>query len=199
MESRCRADVVAKPVTYFDYARSAPPEILRRALEFRIPERVRGALTALALAALVVAGAWLIEAHRLQATLQMESIYRTRFDASERALRQTHVYEERVKRLLELDAQIQSIRRSGTLDARRLAEISNALPAHAWLTSIAQEGDAIALEGRAEDLRILSAVMRRLMQAHDIGNPALVNASLVPARGRGNEVKYALRLDGAGT
>lgn len=187
---------MAKTVTSFDYARSAPPEFVRRVLEFRIPERLYAVLTALSLAGLVVAGAWLIEAHRLHATLYIESIYRTRFEVSERALRKTNVYEKRVRQLLALDAQIRAIRVSGERDARRLAGISNALPAHAWLTSVVYDGDGIALEGRAADLKVLSTVMRELMHAHNVRQPSLVNAALAPEVGRKGEIKYTLRLAG---
>jgi Tfp pilus assembly protein PilN len=183
-------------MTSFDYARSAPPECVRRILEFRIPARFHGLLAAFCVAALLVAGAWLVEAHRLQAALDVESIYRRRFDASERALRKTDVYENRVKRLVALDERIRDIQTSGQKDARRLAEIANALPSHAWLTAIAYDGDAIRLEGRARDLRVLSDVVRSLMHAGDLHEPTLSTAALISDPGQ-KGIRYALRLEGS--
>lgn len=184
-------------MTSFDYARSAPPEFVRRVLEFRIPDRFHAVLAAFCVAALVVTGVWLIEAHRLQAALEVESIYRRRFDASERALRKTDVYENHVKELLALDERIRDIQASGRKDARRLAGIANALPSHAWLTAIAYDGDAIRLEGRAQDLRVLADVVRRLMRASDLREPTLTTAALIGDPGQKSEIKYALRLEGS--
>jgi Tfp pilus assembly protein PilN len=179
----------------FDFSHSAPPEFLRRVSEFRIPERYYAALLAIAGVVLTVGGAWLIESHRLHDTLALQTVYQQRYDESVRALKRANVYEARVKRIVALAAKIRSIRSSGYADARRLAEIANNLPPHAWLTSIAYDGDAISLEGRTKDLRVLGSVIRGLSRAGHLRNPLLSSAMVVSEPPQKNTIKYVLRVE----
>lgn len=179
----------------FDFMRSAPPEALRKVLEFRMPERYHAVLVTLGAIALTLAGGWSIESHRLRQTLALQEVYRQRYDASVRALRGAKVFEERVKRLVALDARLRSIRLSGFSDAARLAELANNLPEHAWLTSISNNGDAISLEGRAKDLRVLSEVVRGLTRTHNFRNPSLVSAIVATEPPDKGLVKYVLRVE----
>lgn len=185
---------MGEPVISFDFSRSAPPEFLRRILEFRIPERYHAALIALTGVALTMAGAWTIESHRLHQTLQLQAVYERRYDSSVRALARTNVFETRVKRLSALAARIRTIRASGYTDARRLAEIANHLPQHAWLTSIAYDGDAVSLEGRARDLGVLSAVIRGLARAPHLREPVLSSATVVSDPPEKGTIRYVLRV-----
>jgi Fimbrial assembly protein (PilN) len=178
----------------FDFSRSAPPEFLRRVLEFRIPDRYHAALMALTGVALTIAGAWSIESHRLHQTLRLQAFYQRRYDSSVHALARANVFEARVKRLSVLAARVRTIRASGYADARRLAEIANNLPRHAWLTSIAYDGDAVSLEGRARDLGVLSDVIRGLTRAPHLHEPVLSSATVVSDKPEKGTIKYVLRV-----
>ena len=179
----------------FDYRRSAPPSFIRRIVELRVPEHYQSVLIALGMSAIAVFGAWLIESRRLHQTLEMQSIYQQRFDAAQRALRHAKVYEARIRQLMALDSRLNTIRSSGGADARQLAEIANRLPERAWLTGIAYEGDALAIEGRATDLNALSAVIRNLTNASTMRSPSLVSATAVTDTNRRPTIKYTLRLE----
>ncbi len=183
----------------FDFSRSAQPEFVRRVLAFRIHERYHAVLMALAGVAVALLGVWGIEDRRLNETLAMQTVYRQRYDESVRALRRANVYEEHVKRLVGLAQRIRSIRASGYADARRLAEIANNLPQHAWLTAIAYDGDAIALEGRTKDLSVLSDVIRGLTRAKHLRNPSLSSAMAVSEPPQKGTIKYVLRIESSGS
>lgn len=183
----------------FDFSRSAPPEFVRRVLEFRIGERYHAVLTALAGVIIAVLGACGIESHRLHESLLVQAVYQQRYDESARALKQSNVYEERVKRLVALALRIRTIRMSGYADARRLAEIANNLPHHAWLTAIAYDGDTISLEGHTKDLRVLSDVIRGLNRAKHLRNPSLSSALAVSEPGQRGTIKYVLRIESTGS
>jgi hypothetical protein len=182
----------------FDFSRSAPPELLRRISELRIPERYHAALMTIAGVILAIAGGWAIESHRLHEIVALHAAYQQRYDESARALKRTNLYEDRVKRLIALAAKIRSVRASGYSDARRLAEIANSLPRHAWLTSIAYDGDAIALEGRTQDLHVLSKVIRALSHTGHLKNPTLSSAMVLAEPPQKKAIKYVLRVESSG-
>jgi hypothetical protein len=181
----------------FDFTRSAPPTFVRKLLEFRVPVRYHAGLITLSMTILGLAGAWSIESYRLHDTLAVQFVYQQRYNLSQRALRQAHVYEERVKRIVALDRRIRTIRRSGYAEASRLAEIANNLPSHAWLTTIAYDGDAISIEGQAKDLRALSDVVRGLTHAKHFREPSLVNAAVSTDPRENGLVKYIVRVESA--
>lgn len=189
---------MAEALISFDYRRSAPPPFVRRVLEIRISEQYHSVLLAFAAAWLAIAGAWFIESRRLHHSLEMESIYQRRFDAAQRALRHARLYEIRINRLVALDRRIRGITSSGYEDARRLVEIANRLPNRTWLTGISYDGNALAIEGRAADLRTLGSVVRNLNGAADLHNPSLVSATAVSDSPKDLAIKYTLHVD-AGT
>jgi Fimbrial assembly protein (PilN) len=179
----------------FDFSHSARPEALRRIVEFRVPQHYYAVLLAIAGAIVTIGGAWLIESYRLHQTRDLQAVYQQRYDESVRALKRANVYESRVKRLVALAAKIRSIRSSGYADARRLAEIADNLPPHAWLTSIAYDGDAVSLEGRTKDLAVLSSVIRGLSRAPHLQHPLLSSAAVVSDPGQKHTIRYVLRVE----
>jgi hypothetical protein len=180
----------------FDYLHAARPALLRRVMELRIPARVHNPLIALAGAILVVTGAWGIEAYRLQRALQLEARYRQRFEESRLEVARTRIMYGRLERLVALDRRINRIVRSGDDDARRLAEIANRLPERAWLTSISHDSTGIALEGRAEDLTVVSRTVGALAKSRVLRNPTLVDASSGGNDGGEDFIRYQVHLDG---
>ncbi|MGZ3499198.1 MAG: PilN domain-containing protein [Vulcanimicrobiaceae bacterium] len=183
-------------MTAFDYLHAPRPAVVRKMLEARVPERLHNPLLALGLAIAVVVGAWGIESYRLQSAVRLEERYQQRFDQSRRELARTKVFYSRLQRLVALDKQIAAIVRSGDDDARRLAEIANRLPERAWLTSISRDATGISLEGRAENLRVVSRTMGALAQSRVLRNPVLLDAS---SSGRGGDqlFHYQVHVDGA--
>lgn len=169
---------------------------MRRLRELRIPEQFQSVLLALTAASIAVFGAWFIDSRRLHHSLELQSIYKRRFDAAQRALRHAKVYEARIRRLVALDERIRGIRSSGYADARKLVEISNRLPNSAWLTGISYDGDTLSIEGRAPDLRTLSSVVRSLTEAADLHNPSLVSATAVSDSPKNPGIKYTLHVQG---
>lgn len=144
----------------FDYLHDARPDTLRRILAVRVPKRLYSPLCALLCAWALLAGAWTIELHRLSEARALAHAAQTRYEASRRALERTEISYRRVQRLVALDERVRRIEGSGDRDARRLVAIGNRLPAHAWLTSIAERNDGIALDGRADALdTVASAVV----------------------------------------
>lgn len=181
----------------FDYLHSARPLFLQRILELRVPERYHNALFALIGSVVVIAGAWGIDVYRLREALRVEAVYQQRYDEAEHALKETNLYYDHVKALVDLDRHVRRIAQSGDADARTLAEIANTLPAHSWLTGISHDATGLSLDGRAKDLAVLSGVMEGLMHAKHVHRPTLVSASLDKDRGEIPEMKYQIHIDGA--
>lgn len=184
-------------MTSFDFLRSARPDWLQRVLEIRVPQRLHSALIGLLASLTVIGGAWAIEQHRLAGARAIEAEYRVRFEVSERVLLTTKVFYDQVQALIALDRRVRGIVASGDADARRIAEIANNLPDHAWLTSISRDPSGISLEGRAENLGVLSGVMRGLMRARNLHNPTLTSAQLISDRSSENLIKYAMHIEGS--
>ena len=182
-------------VTSFDYMHSSKPAFLRKLSQARLPDRLHAAASAFSAVALLFSGTWAIESYRLREVRRLEQIYRDRYLAGVRAVRQSNVYADRVRAVVDLDRSVREIGLSGYVDARRLAEIANELPHRTWLTSISYEGQDIALEGRAPDLTVLATLISRLSRAPDLGSPALTGATLVPETASGDLLKYTLRLE----
>lgn len=181
----------------FDYLHSPRPVLVDRLFEFRIPERFRCALCALAAALAAICGACVIEAYRLREAIRVEGVYRERWTQAERALRRTHVYYNEVRGLVELDRRVRHIKSSGNANARTLAEIADDLPAHAWLTGISRDAGGFALAGQARGLSVLSGVMHGLMHAKRLRNPTLVNASADQQSGQDATMKYEIHVEDA--
>lgn len=179
----------------FDYLHSARPDIIVRILEFRIPSRLQSAIAALAGSIVIAGGAWGIESYRLSAALTVETTYQANYERSETALARENVYFDRVKNLVALDKRLRDITASGNVTARRLAQIGNALPQKAWLSSISRDGDGLLLEGGASDMASVGRVLSALTNAHGISNPTLVDAS-ADSRADGT-VKFTVHADGA--
>jgi len=180
----------------FDYLRSAQPDWMRRMLELRVPERLHAAAFGAAAAVLAVTGAWGIERHRLSDAQRTQTAYRERFEMSERAVKRTRIYYDRVTALVSLDRQLHEIVASGDTDARRLADIANHLPGHAWLTQIARHDAGIEMEGRAQNLAVVSAILEGMLRAREVSNPTLTSAQTVSERPGESVVKYVIHVDG---
>ncbi len=181
----------------FDYLRSARADWIRRVMDLRVPPRLHAALLALATAAALAGSVWVVEGCRLAGARRMEAAYSVRFTESERAVRRSNVYYARVNALVALDARVQNIVDSGNRDARRLAEIANNLPPHAWLASIARDDRGVTLEGRARDLRVLGGVLSAFARGRRVRNASLVNAHEVLDRGGAPVVNYTVHADAA--
>lgn len=182
-------------MTSFNYLRSAHPDWLVRVLEFRIPERTQPALMALVAAAFVVGGAWLLDEHRLTEAHRIESAYREKFMTSRRALEKMNLYYAQVQTLVALDKRVQDIAASGQADAQRLADVANVLPQRAWLTEIAHDSGGMTINGRAENLRVLSDVLRSLIRTRGIRNPTLAQAHAVGTPNLKTLIEYTIHAD----
>ncbi len=180
----------------FDYLRSARPALVQGLLDIRIPERYQSVLLALAGAVIVIAGACAIEAYRLREALRIQAVYQQRYDATQSELERLNVYYDRVRSAVELDKRVRRIAESGDNDARTLAEIANRLPRHAWLMGISHDASGLNLQGHAENLSVLSAVMRGLLQARRLHRPTLISAQSDEVRGRNAGMNYEIHVDG---
>jgi Tfp pilus assembly protein PilN len=128
--------------------------------------------------------------------LRIEAVYQERFDETDRALKRTNVYYDRVKALVDLDRRVHDIAASGDADARTLAEIANRLPQHAWLTGISHDAGGLALDGRAKDLGVVSGVMQGLMRAKHLHSPTLISATADKEHGHYAGMKYEIHVGG---
>lgn len=182
-------------MTSFNFLRSSRPEWICRVLDFRVPDRFHAALMALGAAAGSVGGAWIIDNHRLNAARRIETEYRQRFDRSAQALHSTNLYFADVQRLAALDARVREIELSGELDARRLAAIAASFPQHTWITNISRDSTGISLDGQADNLRIVSAVLRNLMREKIIRDPILVDAHTTSVQNTRDIIQYTIHVD----
>lgn len=71
-------------------------------------------------------------------------------------LQQVQQFEATRKQLQERVALIEQLRKGQSVPVHMLDEISRSLPDRAWLTEMAQEGDAITLKGRSVSLTAVS-------------------------------------------
>lgn len=181
----------------FDYLRSARPLWLQRLGALHVSRDLQPPCVALACALLTLCAAWGIERSRLRDAQGAEMLYRTRFESSERRVKETHLYYDRVAKLVSLDRRVRAIVDSGDTDALRLAAIANALPVRLSLTSIARAGAAIDLEGEAQDMRVVGAAISALERISAVRNPSLTSVTAVPEKTREGRVKYAIRVEAA--
>lgn len=178
----------------FDFLRPAQPALLRALIEWRLPSAYYAPAAALCSVLFIAAGAHAIEATRLHAALALESAYRARFDESRVRLRAAGVEVRRVRDLIELDARVRRMSLSGYRNAQNLAGIANALPAHAWLTSIAYDGNDVVLQGRASGLSAVSGVLRGIERARRAGEPVLETTALDDRAEQAEKMSYTVRL-----
>lgn len=178
----------------FDFLHSSR-ELRLRQLNLALPRQLQAPVFALACALLIVCSACAIERARLQHARNVEAIYRGRFEHSERGVKRTHLYYNRVIRLVALDRRVRAIVASGDADALRLAEIADALPERVSLTSIARAGSVIDLEGEAQDFRLVGAAIRALARVSRARNPALRSITELSENARQQHVKYAIRIE----
>lgn len=184
-------------VNSFDYLRSARPLWLQRICALQLSRDLQLPCLAFACALLTLGAAWAMERSRLRDAQVTEMLYRSRFHSSERRVKDTHLYYDRVAKLVSLDRRVRAIVASGDTDALRLAAIANALPARVSLTSIARNGVAIDLEGEAQDLRAIGDAIRALDRVPAVRDPSLTSATAVVERTREKRVKYAIRVEAA--
>lgn len=180
---------------HFDYLHAARPAWIAAVTKFAVPAHLLHASYALAAAAAIVAGAGWIEHSRALQAQKSEALYRQRYDRSVRSVNQVHVYSSRVAALVALDRRVRGIVASGDANARKLADIADHLPPHAWLTSVTFDAGGLELEGRARNFEVLGGVMRELMRAQRVHNPVLTGAQATAVAGNRTLVKYGIRLE----
>jgi Tfp pilus assembly protein PilN len=161
----------------FDYLHSPRPAALRRVMEYRLPDRLFAPVCALAAALTITGGAGVIEAYRYKSAAREQAAYERRFQAAEAAVRQAKIYYARIRSLADLDGQVNRIASSGDTQAATLAQVGNALPAHAWLTRLSRNGEALTLEGRARRLETIGETLAALANVHGIQDPVLVSVT----------------------
>lgn len=182
-------------LTAFNYLRPSRPLLLARVAALRIPVQLHAASFALGAALLTVWIAGEIERFRLVQAQRIEAVYRRHLEIADGAVKRTHIYAERVAALVALDEHVHIIQASGEATARRLADIANQLPAHAWLTSMSQDGTAIDLEGVAQSMRVVGSVMSALAHTGSVRDPLLTSASAAAETPGGRRMKYALTAE----
>lgn len=182
----------------FDFLHAAQPPVIRKIAQWHMPPEYYAPVAALCTVLLCAAGACGIEQSRLRASLVMESAYRIRYDRSRAQLRSAGIELQRIREIVELDNRVRRMTVSGYRNAARLAGIANALPSHAWLTSIAYDGDDIVLEGRASGLPAVAAVLRGIERKRAAGEPVLESTTLDDRANGAEKMIYTVRLRGAG-
>lgn len=182
----------------FDFLHAAQPPLFRKLAQWRAPAEYYAPAAALCTVLLTLAGACAIEESRLHASIALESAYRARYERSREHLRSAGVELRRIREIVELDTRVRRMTASGFRNAQRLAGIANALPSHAWLTSIAYDGDDTLLEGRASGLPAVSAVLRGVERERGLGEPVLESTALDEQSGTGEKISYRVRLRGGG-
>lgn len=170
--------------------------MVRRLLDVRLPDELKGAFFAIVSASAIISVAWGIESYRLRMSLAIEAQYESTYARSRLQLAQTKVLFANVSRLAGLAQQVHAIQLSGDDEAKQLAEIGNRLPSHVWLTSLVDDGTAMSLSGRAADLGSLSRTVARLSRLSEGYSATLISAT---GDGPGHDVstlRYELRVEG---
>jgi len=99
-----------------------------------------------------------------------------------------------VERLLALDARIHRIRGSGAVEAARVLDIANHLPASVWLRSIADSDKGEVLVGRAEGLTSIGDAVRDMMSASTVASPQLAEARSLDVKAMPNLMSFQMTL-----
>lgn len=182
----------------FDFLHAAQPALIRKVAQWRMPPEFYAPAAALCGVLLATAGACGIEESRLHSSLAMESAYRARYEQSRTQLQSAGIELRRIREIIELDDRVRRMTVSGYRNAERLAGIANALPSHAWLTSIAYDGEDIVLKGRASGLPAVGAVLRGIERSRGLGEPALESTTLDDGANSVEKMLYTVRLRRAG-
>jgi Tfp pilus assembly protein PilN len=164
----------------------------------RVPAHMRMPLLAFAAAVAIACGAWGIESQRLHQALASEAGYESSARRAELRVEALRLSAAQVGRRLSLDRRVRSIRESGTGQARRIAELGNALPQDVWLTAVREDDTGIALEGGASNLAALGRAVRILASDRGASRVTLLRASAAED-GEGPPISFALHVaTGAG-
>ncbi len=176
----------------FSFLEPGFPLQMERALAFARAHSI--ALIAACACITLCSGTWAVERVRLHQALALQASYQVRFDLSKRELEARSVSFQRMLDVIAIDREIRHIADSGRTDARRITEVANAIPEHAWLTSVIRTADHMQIEGRARDLSAVSRVMRNLSNERGLANPALKTAALMDERA-GRQIRYELDVE----
>lgn len=184
-------------MTSFDYLHAKRPQSLWQMLERLIPQECIAPWFGVTAALVVVACAWAIQAHRLDRALRAEAAYETRYESAERQVRIANRAAARRIAIDRMGLRLQAIAGSGYGEARRLAEIANNIPQHAWITTIARRRSGYYVEGGADNLSRVGALLAALMHARYVREPMLVSVTSAGSGSGDFRVKYGLRLETA--
>lgn len=155
-------------VIAFNFLRPPLPVWAQRLQQICMPAQSAQAFFVMGASLAIVAGVMLIEHERLERAQAAEAAYRLRFERSTVALKEARLCYDRVRSLMALQQKLTNVSESGDVQALRLARIANAVPAHAWLTSLTERDRSIAVEGGTASLETLADALRGLTMVQGV-------------------------------
>ena len=161
----------------FNFLNDAPPDILDRLRNTRVPVEMRTPLSALATAVFVVLSWWGLERYWLSDAQREERVASSRLLESRADLAATKVARAGIDQLLSIDRRLRDVRISGSVLGAALSDIANHVPRHAWLTSLSDTHDGVEIMGRADGIGSLSQTIADLMSSRTAASPNLVRAT----------------------
>jgi hypothetical protein len=182
-------------MTSFDYLHARRRQSFRQTIERIVPPGLLLPCLGTIAAFSVVVCAWAVQAHRLHRALRAEAAYEMRYEQTDRQVRAASRAVAKERSMERLDKRLQLITGSGYAEARRLAEIANDVPRHAWITTIARRQDGYDVEGGTKSLTSVGALIAALLRARYLRNPLLVNVTRAGMAAGGSSIKYDLRLE----
>jgi Tfp pilus assembly protein PilN len=179
-------------VTAFDYLHSARAGRVFRCLSWRPARQLHGPILLLCAAFALFVAVGVIEHARVADAQRIEATYRSRYERSERALREANLSTQRIRTLLAEDRRAREIAGSGRGAALRLTRLAALMPPHVWLTAVAQDEQGLRLDGRARTFDGVGALMEHFASAPGFA-PSLLSANAAEGS---REIAYSIRLAG---
>ena len=152
----------------------------------------RGPVMAIVAAAALFASTWTVQALRLRALDDEAAALAGRSAALQPALLRMRAAQREVARLESRAATRAAVRATGSREANAIADLGNALPGGAWITSLRFTERAVAVEGRTSRVTAVADALAALGRIPGIARARLLSVHSDPAR---PIVTYAIALD----
>lgn len=178
----------------FDFLRPARRSAFDSLRVLHVPENAVPAIVALLTALIVAVCGITAERERLHAALLLEQQYRARADRAASRAQLLRADWGRVRALQRLADRVQRLSLSGDLAVQPVLRISLALPAHAWLTAVRQDGTSLEVQGDARGMDRVGSLIQAFTGAGIGSDPSLLQLKNVTERTR-HVAQYAVRFD----
>ncbi len=177
----------------FTYIDDTGSNVIRALHAISVPREMRSPLAAVMTMLIVLTTWFFYEQHLVRVAVREDAAALRGVRLARSALAARRLERVDLERLVRLDTSIRSVRATGIRIANHLARLGNALPADAWVTSIASDERGVTIDGRALRFVTLPSLMVAAMDASP--GASTVRLMQVTRLGNARAIVYEVRVD----